>query len=240
MLVLDGDVKGGLVLGQGVQGGVEPNGTGGDAHGQQQQDADDGLGQVGGVDPAHPLPQGKEVQVFIVEAGAALGQPQHKAGQRPEDEQGAHRAQGQHGHAKHGHGQNHHAEGEQHGVGHPQAHHAQHALEYRPGERPLAQGLVAPVPLHQVQQLGPGHLQAAEEHDQQEDEAEVQDGLACRRRGEVEAQHALHGDLEHGQGELGQPQRGQHPQPQAQHQRHQGHQPGLQHQHQGHLTLAQT
>ena len=192
------------------------------------------------MDLAHPLPQGEEVQVFIVETGVALGQPQHKAGQGPENEQGTYRTQGQHGHTELRAGQNHHAEGEQHDIGHSQAHHTQHTLEHRPLEGPLPQGLVAPVPLHQVQQLGAGYLHAAEQHHQQENKAKVQDGLACRRRGEVQAQHAVHGDLEHGQGELGQPQGGQHAQPQTQHQRHQGHQPGLQHQHQGHLPLAKT
>ena len=132
VLILNGDVEGGLVLSQGVQGGVKADGAGSDAHGQQQQDTDDGLGQVGGVDLAHPLPQGEEVQVFIVETGVALGQPQHKAGQRPENEQGTYRTQGQHGHTEHGHGQNHHAEGEQHDIGHPQAHYPQHTLEHRP------------------------------------------------------------------------------------------------------------
>ena len=58
-LILYRQIKGSLFIGRRLQGGVESDGAGGDADGQQQQDADDRHGQVGGVDPAQPLAQGE-------------------------------------------------------------------------------------------------------------------------------------------------------------------------------------
>ena len=179
VLVLDGDVKGGLPVGGGLDGAVEADGAGGDAHSQEQEDADHGLGQVSGVDPADPLAQGKEMQVPVVEAGVAPSQPQHKAGQGAKDQQGAHCPQSQHGNAQEGehHGEG-HPKGEQNGVGRRKAHPDQ--LEHRGPEGAGAKLLIFPSSLHQVQQLGPGDLDAAEAHDQQEDHTEVEYG--ARRR----------------------------------------------------------
>lgn len=49
--VLHGEIEGGLVVGEGLNGGIETHGAGGDAHGQQKQDGDHRLGQIGGSGP---------------------------------------------------------------------------------------------------------------------------------------------------------------------------------------------
>jgi len=239
VLVLDGDVKGGLPVGGGLDGAVEADGAGGDAHSQEQEDADHGLGQVSRVDPADPLAQGKEMQVPVVEAGVAPGQPQHKAGQGAKDQQGAHCPQSQHRDAQEGehHGEG-HPEGEQNGVGRRQAHPAQDQLEHRGPEGAGAKLLIFPSSLHQIQQLGSGDLDAAEAHDQQENQAEVEHSAPRRPGGEGQPE-GVHPKGEHGQGEGGQALRGRQSQQQAQGQGGRADQPRLQHQQKGYLPLAQ-
>ena len=181
VLVLDGDVKGRLPIGSGFDGTVESDGAGCDAHGQEKKNTDHRLGQVGGVDPADPLAQGEEMQIPEVEAGAAPGQPQDKAGQGAKDQQSAQRSQGQHGDAQEGeyHGEG-HPEGKQNGVGRRKAHTAQKQLNHRGPERAGTKLLIFPPSLYQVQQLGPGDLDAAEAHDQQENQPEVEYGAYHR------------------------------------------------------------
>ena len=132
-----------------------------------------------------------------------------------------------------------HAEGEQDGVGRCQADHAQHKLDNGGGEGALPQLLVLPRPLDQVNELGPGHLHAAEDHDQKEDQAEVQDGLPRRPGGEGQSQQLGHVQREHGQGESGQAVGGRHPQNQTGGQGDETDNPRLQKQQAGHLALAQ-
>ena len=132
VLVLHGDVKGGLTAGHGLDGVVQPDGAGGDAHGQQQKNTDHRLSQIGGVDLADPLAQGEHIQVFEVELGAALDQAEDKAGQGFKYQQGPQGAQAQHGDAQHG--ENDcvgHAEDQQDGIGDEQADHPRGELDHR-------------------------------------------------------------------------------------------------------------
>ena len=240
VLVLYGDVKGGLTAGHGLDGVVQPDGAGGDAHGQQQKNTDHRLSQIGGVDLADPLAQGERIQVFEVELGAALDQTEDKAGQGFKHQQGPQGAQAQHGDAQHGENDRvGHAEDQQNGIGDEQADHPRGELDHRHPQGAQVQLLVSPPALHQVQQLGPGDLEAAEHHHQQEDKAEVHRCPHHSPGGEGQAE-GVHPQGEHGQGEGGQPLGGQQAQPQAQDQGGQADEPGLQKQQPGHLPLAES
>ena len=164
-LVLHGDVKGRLLVCVALDGAVQADAACGDADGQQKKDTDHRLGQVGGVDPAQPLAQGEQVEVCKIKPGVPLGKLHHKAGQGFENQQGPNGAQRQHHHADRQDGDcDSHAKGEQDRVSGRQADHTQHQLDHRHPQGTLAQLLVFPLPLHQVNELGFGHLHAAEQH----------------------------------------------------------------------------
>ena len=131
-----------------------------------------------------------------------------------------------------------HPEGEQNGVGRRQAHPAQDQLEHRGPEGAGAKLLIFPSSLHQIQQLGSVDLDAAEAHDQQENQAEVEHSAPRRPGGEGQPE-GVHPKGEHGQGEGGQALRGRQSQQQAQGQGGRADQPRLQHQQKGYLPLAQ-
>lgn len=192
------------------------------------------------MDLAQPLAQGEDVEIFVVQPRAALDELHHKAGQGPEDQQGARRSQPQHGEAQKGNrnGQR-HAEGEQNGVSGDEADHPQHKLEHRHSQGPGLQHLVFPLPVDQVNELCLGHLHPAEDHHQQEDYAEVQHRLARRPGGKSHSQHVGHVYLEHGQSEGGHPKAGRHPQGQSGGQGDQADEARLQKEQAGHLPLAQ-
>ena len=240
VVVPQGDVHRGLAVGHGGQGVVQANGAGGDADGQQQEDAHHRLGQIGGVDLAEPLAQGKDVQVFVIHPRVALDKLHHKAGQGPEDEQGARRTQPQHGETQKGdrHRQG-HAEGEQNGIGPSQTNHAGRQLDHRRHQGPGLEHLVLPLSVNQVDELGAGYPDPAEQHDQQENNTKVEHCLSRRLGGEVHRQQSGYVHLKHGQGEGGHAEAGQHPQSKPGGQGNQAHNARLQEEQAGHLPLAQ-
>ena len=65
---------------------VEAHRAGEDADREEQQDADDRHGADRRVDPRIKFPQREAVQPAVVKAAPPHGDPQHKAGQRPEQE----------------------------------------------------------------------------------------------------------------------------------------------------------
>ena len=131
-----------------------------------------------------------------------------------------------------------HSEGEQNGVGRRKTHPAQDQLEHRGPEGAGTKLLIFPPSLHQIQQLGTGDLDAAEAHDQQKNQAEVEHGAHRCPGGEGQSE-GVHPEGEHGQGEGGQALRGRQSKQQAQGQGGRADQPRLQHQQEGHLSLAQ-
>ena len=192
------------------------------------------------MDPAEPLAQGEQVQPLEIQPRPPLDEAHHETGQGAEDQQGAQGPQPQHGDAQHRDGhRDGHAEGEQDGVGRPQADRPGRELEHRHPQGTGLELLVFPIHPEQVDEFGPGHLQAAEQHDQQEDQAEIHRSLARRPGGEGQGQHLAQVHLEHGQGEGGQAEGGQRPQGQSRPQGEQTHRPRLQKEHPGHLPVAE-